>query len=163
MTTTLCANAQELQVSTTVEENAGDASACGSRAASSPETIAGALEKLQSAPKKCGIDRASTRPTAEGDELPTLRYSALATALKVHHHSHLRLTSTPRTHNHSHSAGHTQPISTVLALIPAVDAPGLKHDIWKTVLPYKSTFTQPETFGDRRPLATTSTGSWDNS
>ena len=43
---TLRANAQELQVSTAVEENAGDASACGSRAASSQQTIASALEKL---------------------------------------------------------------------------------------------------------------------
>ena len=33
---TLCANAQELQVSTTVEENACDASACGSRRQSVP-------------------------------------------------------------------------------------------------------------------------------
>eukprot|EP00964_Phaeocystis_antarctica_P020793 scaffold11512_cov63-Phaeocystis_antarctica.AAC.2 len=49
MSTTLRANAQELQVSTTVEENAGDASACGSRAASSQTTIASALEKLQPA------------------------------------------------------------------------------------------------------------------
>ena len=49
MTTTLRANAQELQVSTTVEENARDAPACGSRAASSQQTIATALEKLQPA------------------------------------------------------------------------------------------------------------------
>eukprot|EP00964_Phaeocystis_antarctica_P011422 scaffold6317_cov98-Phaeocystis_antarctica.AAC.5 len=49
MTTTLRANAQELQVSATVEENAGDASARGSGAASSPQPIATALEKLQSA------------------------------------------------------------------------------------------------------------------
>jgi hypothetical protein len=42
MTTTLRANAQELQVSTTVEENARDASAWGSRAVSSPPTV---LEK----------------------------------------------------------------------------------------------------------------------
>ena len=49
MTTTLRASAQELQVSTTVEENARDAPAWGSRAASSPQTIASAWEKLQSA------------------------------------------------------------------------------------------------------------------
>eukprot|EP00964_Phaeocystis_antarctica_P107765 scaffold72431_cov77-Phaeocystis_antarctica.AAC.1 len=49
MTTTLRVNAQELQVSTTVEENACDAPACGSRAASSQQTIATALEKLQPA------------------------------------------------------------------------------------------------------------------
>ena len=36
MTTTLRVNAQELQVSTTVEENACDASACGSRRQSVP-------------------------------------------------------------------------------------------------------------------------------
>ena len=47
MTTTLRVNAQELQVSTTVEENARDASACGSRAVSSQQTIATALKKLQ--------------------------------------------------------------------------------------------------------------------
>ena len=49
MTTSLRVSAQELQMSTTVEENAGDASACGSRAASSQQTIASALEKLQPA------------------------------------------------------------------------------------------------------------------
>ena len=49
MTTTLRVNAQELQVSTTVEENARDAPACGSRTASSRPTIASAWEKLQSA------------------------------------------------------------------------------------------------------------------
>ena len=49
MTTTLRVNAQEMQVSTTVEENARDAPACGSRAASSQPTIASAWEKLQSA------------------------------------------------------------------------------------------------------------------
>jgi len=51
MTTTLCANAQELQVSTTVEENARDAPAWSSRAGS-PSTIATVLEKLQSALQK---------------------------------------------------------------------------------------------------------------
>ena len=65
MTTTLRANAQELQVSTTVEENAGDASACGSRAASSQPTIASALEKLQPALfLESGIDRGATWPSA---------------------------------------------------------------------------------------------------
>ena len=49
MTTTLRANAQELQVSTTAKENARDAPACGSRAASSQPTMASALEKLQPA------------------------------------------------------------------------------------------------------------------
>eukprot|EP00964_Phaeocystis_antarctica_P095504 scaffold61924_cov61-Phaeocystis_antarctica.AAC.3 len=49
MTTTLRVNAQELQVSTTVEENARDAPAWGSRAASSQQPIASALEKLQPA------------------------------------------------------------------------------------------------------------------
>ena len=66
MTTTLRANAQELQVTTTVEENARDAPAWSSRAASSPQTIATALEKLQSALQKSRIDRATTWPTAEG-------------------------------------------------------------------------------------------------
>ena len=74
MATTLRANAQELQVSTTVEENARDTPrpAWGSRAASSPNrplivpannTLASALEKLQSALQKSRIDRATTRPT----------------------------------------------------------------------------------------------------
>ena len=49
MTTTLRVNAQELQVSTTVEENTRDAPARGSRAASSQQTMASALEKLQPA------------------------------------------------------------------------------------------------------------------
>ena len=40
--------------------------AWGSRAASSPQTIARALEKLQPALQKSRIDRATTRPTAEG-------------------------------------------------------------------------------------------------
>ena len=65
MTTTLPVNVQELQVSTTVEENAGGASACGCRAASSPQTIASTLEKFHSA-LKSRVDRATTRPTAEG-------------------------------------------------------------------------------------------------
>jgi hypothetical protein len=66
MTTTLCANAHKLQMSTTVEENARDAPAWSSRAGSSPPTIATVLEKLQSALQKSRIDRATTRPTAEG-------------------------------------------------------------------------------------------------
>eukprot|EP00964_Phaeocystis_antarctica_P124583 scaffold88224_cov45-Phaeocystis_antarctica.AAC.1 len=66
MTTTLRVNAQELQVSTTVEENTRDAPARGSRAASSQQTIASALEKLQPALQKSGIDRGATRPTAAG-------------------------------------------------------------------------------------------------
>ena len=66
MTTTLRVNAQELQVSTTVEENTRDAPACGSRAASSKPIIASAWEKLQSALSKSGIDRGATQPTAEG-------------------------------------------------------------------------------------------------
>eukprot|EP00964_Phaeocystis_antarctica_P073692 scaffold45236_cov71-Phaeocystis_antarctica.AAC.3 len=40
----------------TVEENAGDALAWGRRAASSQQTIASALEKLQPALQKSGID-----------------------------------------------------------------------------------------------------------
>ena len=60
MTTTLRASAQELQVSTTVEENARDAPACGSRAASSQQTMASALEKLQPALQKSRIDRATS-------------------------------------------------------------------------------------------------------
>ena len=66
ITTTEHANADELQVSTTVEENTRDAPACGSRAASSKPIIASAWEKLQSALQKSRIDRATTRPTAEG-------------------------------------------------------------------------------------------------
>ena len=45
MTTTLRVNAQELQVSTTVKENARDAPTCGSRAALSKPTIASAWLK----------------------------------------------------------------------------------------------------------------------
>ena len=43
-----------------------DAPAWSSRAGSSPPTIATVLEKLQSALQKSRIDRATTRPTAEG-------------------------------------------------------------------------------------------------
>ena len=50
-----------MKVSTTAEEIARDAPAWGSRAASSPQTIASALEKLQSALQKSRIDRATTR------------------------------------------------------------------------------------------------------
>ena len=53
-------------MSTTVEENARDAPAWSSRAGSSLPTIATVQEKLQSAFQKSRIDRATTRPTAEG-------------------------------------------------------------------------------------------------
>ena len=56
---------------TTVEENARGAPAWSSRAGLSPPTIATVLEKLQSALQKSRIDRATTRPTAEGSELST--------------------------------------------------------------------------------------------
>ena len=49
-----------------VEENARDVPAWSSRTASPTQSIARALEKLQSALQKSGIDRATTRPTAEG-------------------------------------------------------------------------------------------------
>ena len=54
MTTTLRVNAQELHVSTTVEENARDAPACGSRAASSKPTVACAWEKLHPLFRRAG-------------------------------------------------------------------------------------------------------------
>ena len=47
------------------EENARDVLAWSSRTASPTLSIAMALEKLQSALQKSGIDRAITRPTAE--------------------------------------------------------------------------------------------------
>ena len=53
-----------------VEKITRDASAWGSRAAPLPQTIATALEKLQPAPQKSGIDRATTRPTVEGLRVP---------------------------------------------------------------------------------------------
>ena len=57
MTTTLRVNAQELQVSTTVKENARDTPACGNRVASSSQTIATALEKHKFALQKSRIGR----------------------------------------------------------------------------------------------------------
>ena len=53
-------------MSTTVEENARDAPVWSSRAVLSPQTIVTVLEKLQSALQKSRIDRATTRPTADG-------------------------------------------------------------------------------------------------
>ena len=64
ITTTVHANADELQVSTTVEENTGDASASGCRLVTTPPTIASNVAK--SAPVKSWIDRTSTWPTAAG-------------------------------------------------------------------------------------------------
>ena len=52
ITTTVHANADELQVSTTVEENTGDASASGCRSGTPPPTIAFSVAKPQSAPVK---------------------------------------------------------------------------------------------------------------
>ena len=66
ITTTVHANADELQVSTTVEEKTGDASASGCRSATTPQTIASSVAKPQSAPVKSWIDRTSTWPTAAG-------------------------------------------------------------------------------------------------
>ena len=57
ITTTVHANADELQVSTTVEENTGDASASGCRSGTSPQAIASDVAKPQSAPVKSWIDR----------------------------------------------------------------------------------------------------------
>ena len=66
ITTTVHANADELQVSTMVEENTGDASASGCRSGTPPPTIASSVAKPQSAPVKSWIDRTSTWPTAAG-------------------------------------------------------------------------------------------------
>ena len=66
ITTTVHANADELQVSTTVEENTGDASASGCRSVTTLPTIASSVAKPQSAPVKSWIDRTSTWPTAAG-------------------------------------------------------------------------------------------------
>ena len=66
ITTTVHANADELQVSTTVEANTGDASASGCRLVATPPTIASSVAKPQSAPVKSWIDRTSTWPTAAG-------------------------------------------------------------------------------------------------
>ena len=66
ITTTVQANADELQVSTTVDENTSDASASGCRSVTTPPTIASSVAKPQSAPVKGWIDRTSTQPTAAG-------------------------------------------------------------------------------------------------
>ena len=66
ITTTVHANADELQVSTTVEENTGDASASGCRSGTSQQAIASNVAKPQFAPVKSWIDRTSSQPTAEG-------------------------------------------------------------------------------------------------
>ena len=66
ITTTVHANADELQVSTTVEENTGDASASGYRSGTTPPTIALSVAKPQAAPVKSWIDRTSSQPTAAG-------------------------------------------------------------------------------------------------
>ena len=66
MTTTLCVNAQYMQVSIRVEENACNAPAWSSRSGSSPPTVASVLEKRQSALQKSRIDRTTTRPPGEG-------------------------------------------------------------------------------------------------
>ena len=66
ITTTVHANADELQVSTTVEANTGDASASGCRSGTTPQTIASTVAKPQSASVKSWIDRTSTQPTAGG-------------------------------------------------------------------------------------------------
>ena len=49
-----------------IAESARDVPAWSSRSASPTLSIARALEKLQSALQKSGIDRATTWPTAEG-------------------------------------------------------------------------------------------------
>ena len=66
ITTTVHANADELQVSTMVEANTVDASASGCRSATPPPTIPSTVAKPQSAPVKSWIDRTSTWPTAAG-------------------------------------------------------------------------------------------------
>ena len=71
ITTTVHANADELQVSTTVEKNTGEASASGCRLGTPPPTIVSNVAKPQSAPVKSWIDRTSTQPTAGGLELGT--------------------------------------------------------------------------------------------
>ena len=71
ITTTVHANADELQVSTTVESNTCDASASGCRLGTTPPTIVSSVAKPQSALVKSWIDRTSTQPTAGGLELGT--------------------------------------------------------------------------------------------
>jgi len=66
ITTIVHANADELQVSTTVEEKTGDASASGCRSATAPQTTVSSVAKPQPAPVKSWIDRTSTWPTAAG-------------------------------------------------------------------------------------------------
>ena len=66
ITTTVHAYADELQVSTTVDSNTGDASASGCRSETIPPTIASGVATPQSAPVKSWIDRTSTWPTAAG-------------------------------------------------------------------------------------------------
>ena len=66
ITTTVHANADELQVSTTVEEKTGDASASGCMSETTPPTIASSVAKPQPALVKSWIDRTSTWPTAAG-------------------------------------------------------------------------------------------------
>ena len=56
----------KVEVSIVVEDNASDVPAWSSMSAPARQTIAWALEKLQSAHQKSGIDRATTLPTAEG-------------------------------------------------------------------------------------------------
>ena len=68
ITTTEHANADELQVSTTVEASTGDASASGCRLVTTPPTIASSVAKPQPAHVKSWIDRTSTQPTAGGLE-----------------------------------------------------------------------------------------------
>ena len=66
ITTTEHANADELQVSTTVEAKTGDASASGCRSVTTLPIISSSVAKPQSAPVKSWIDRTSTQPTAAG-------------------------------------------------------------------------------------------------
>ena len=70
MTTTLCVNQRSRvkvsQVNIMVEDKARDVPAWSNRTASPTQSIARALEKLQYALQKSRIDRATTRPTAEG-------------------------------------------------------------------------------------------------
>ena len=64
ITTTEHANADELQVSTTVEAKTGDASASGCMSVTTLPIISSSVAKPQSAPVKSWIDRTSTQPTA---------------------------------------------------------------------------------------------------
>ena len=71
ITTTVHANADELQVSTMVEANTGDASASGCRSRTPPPAIASSVAKPQSAPVKSWIDRTSTLAHRGGPEVGT--------------------------------------------------------------------------------------------